>query len=127
MEDRIRKHQSLYEHVVSHSSAYWANSFINAMFEASLVETHSTPTPVLDLPLLKSSYAKSKKRLFLFDYDGTLTAIRKTPNAAVPSKEMLLALTALVNNQHNWVYIVSGRDQAFLEMHLGHIVGLGLR
>lgn len=127
MEDRIRKHQSLYEHVASHSSVYWANSFVNAMVEASLVQAHSTPTPVLDIALIRSSYSKSKKRLFLFDYDGTLTAIRKTPNAAVPSKEMLTALTALVKNKRNYVYIVSGRDQAFLEMHLGHIAGLGLR
>lgn len=127
MEERIRKHQSLYDHVISHSSVYWANSFIKAMAETSLEQTHSTPTPFLDLPLIKTSYAESKKRLFLFDYDGTLTAIRKTPNAAVPSKDMLLALTALVKNQRNYVYIVSGRDQAFLEMHLGHITGLGLR
>lgn len=127
MEERIRRHQSLYEHVSSHSSVYWANSFINAMAAASKLETHSTPTPVLDLPLMLSSYVSSEKRLFLFDYDGTLTAIRKTPNAAVPSKEMLTALTALVRNSCNSVYIVSGRDQGFLEMHLGHIVGLGLR
>ena len=127
MEVRIRKHKALFDHVISHSSEYWANSFITAMIAGAQVPTHSTPTPFLDLAHFKSRYLETKKRLFLFDYDGTLTEIRKTPNAAVPSTEMLASLSCLVKNPSNIVYIVSGRDQAFLELHLGYLSGLGLR
>lgn len=45
---------------------------------------------------------------------------------AVPSHDALGALTKLAADPRNVVYIVSGRDQAFLELHLGHIKRLGM-
>lgn len=45
---------------------------------------------------------------------------------AVPSMDALNALTKLAADPRNVVYIVSGRDQAFLEQHLGHIKHLGM-
>ena len=45
---------------------------------------------------------------------------------AVPSLGALNALTKLASDPRNVVYIVSGRDQAFLELHLGHIKHLGM-
>lgn len=45
---------------------------------------------------------------------------------ATPSFDALNALTKLASDPHNVVYIVSGRDQAFLEQHLGHIKHLGM-
>ena len=83
-------------------------------------------TPFIPKGDLESHYAKAKKRLFLFDYDGTLAPIVKVPSAAVPSKETLEALEALTADPKNVVYIISGRDQDFLEQHLGHIKGLGM-
>ena len=57
---------------------------------------------------------------------GTLTPIVKVPSAAVPSKDTLTALEALAADPSNIVYIISGRDGAFLEQHLGHIKNLGM-
>jgi trehalose 6-phosphate synthase/phosphatase len=45
---------------------------------------------------------------------------------AKPSDETLSALTQLSEDPLNMVYIISGRDGAFLETHLGHIAGLGM-
>jgi trehalose 6-phosphate synthase/phosphatase len=45
---------------------------------------------------------------------------------AVPTEDTLTALTALSADPRNLVYIISGRDGAFLEQHLGHIRGLGM-
>jgi hypothetical protein len=45
---------------------------------------------------------------------------------AVPTEDTLAALTALSADPRNLVYIISGRDGAFLEQHLGHIRGLGM-
>lgn len=45
---------------------------------------------------------------------------------AIPSSDALNALTKLAADPRNVVYIVSGRDQAFLELHLGHIRHLGM-
>lgn len=45
---------------------------------------------------------------------------------ATPSAHTLEALEALAKDPHNVVYIISGRDQAFLEQHLGHIRNVGM-
>ena len=45
---------------------------------------------------------------------------------AVPSLDSLNALAKLAADPRNVVFIVSGRDQAFLELHLGHIKHLGM-
>lgn len=45
---------------------------------------------------------------------------------AVPTEDTLTALAALAADPRNLVYIISGRDGAFLEQHLGHIEGLGM-
>lgn len=44
---------------------------------------------------------------------------------AVPSESTLLALEKLSADPKNLVYIISGRDQAFLEQHLGHFQRIG--
>jgi len=83
-------------------------------------------TPALPTQFMAERYSKSSKRLFLLDYDGTLAPIVKTPSMAVPTEDTLTALAALSADPHNLVYIISGRDGAFLEQHLGHIEGLGM-
>lgn len=45
---------------------------------------------------------------------------------AVPSEEALEALSKLTDDPKNLVYIISGRDQEFLEQHFGHFKNLGL-
>jgi trehalose 6-phosphate synthase/phosphatase len=44
---------------------------------------------------------------------------------AIPSKAALLALSLLSADPKNLVYIISGRDAAFLDLHLGHLGRLG--
>lgn len=45
---------------------------------------------------------------------------------AVPSEEALEALEKLTRDPKNLVYIISGRDQDFLEQHFGHFRNLGM-
>jgi trehalose 6-phosphate synthase/phosphatase len=61
----------------------------------------------------------------MFDYDGTLTPIVRDPSAALPSDRLIRTLKALVSDHRNAVWIISGRDQEFLQSQLGHIPELG--
>ena len=125
-EDRAIKHKQLYDYVTAHTADIWADRFIKELVLRASTPDQSNPTPFLEFDSTCSQYRKAKKRLLLFDYDGTLTAIRKVPDAAVPPPEMLQALEHLVNDPGNVVFIISGRDQECLDGWLGHISGLGL-
>ncbi|KAI7884188.1 hypothetical protein K492DRAFT_143065 [Lichtheimia hyalospora FSU 10163] len=84
-------------------------------------------TPLLNVNLMTRAYQDAQRRLFLFDYDGTLTPIVSNPDDAKPTPALLDHLQTLCNDPRNTVWVVSGRDQATLESWLGkHVHGLGL-
>jgi trehalose 6-phosphate synthase/phosphatase len=118
-------HQSLYKHVTTRNVQAWSNSFLKRLLV--VLNAHNTviSTPLLDRALLLTQYRAANKRLFMFDYDGTLTPIVKEPSAAIPSERVIRTLTALTSDHRNAVWIISGRDQAFLMQYLGHISELG--
>ncbi len=83
-------------------------------------------TPRLDQDALSQQYANAGKRLFMFDYDGTLTPIVEDPAAAVPTETVLTTIRRLAADPRNTVWIISGRDQNFLDRYMGGIAELGL-
>lgn len=76
-------------------------------------------TPALNRPILLENYKQAKRRLFLFDYDGTLTPIVRDPAAAIPSARLITILSKLAADPKNQIWIISGRDQKFLQRWLG--------
>ncbi|KAF8840575.1 glycosyltransferase family 20 protein [Paxillus ammoniavirescens] len=123
---KAARHAALHKVVTTHTSHTWAAVLVKMLLSQINGQSHAKGTPYLSKESLKEKYDKAGKRLFLFDYDGTLTPIVKTPSMAVPSLDALNALTKLTSDPKNIVYIVSGRDQEFLEIHLGHIKHLGM-
>ncbi|KAI8077687.1 trehalose-phosphatase-domain-containing protein [Halteromyces radiatus] len=86
----------------------------------------SYPTS-LNLNQVIQSYQDAKnRRLFLFDYDGTLTPIVQRPEMALPSNALMNDLTMLSRDPLNTVWIISGRDRKFLHNCFGHLHALGL-
>jgi trehalose 6-phosphate synthase/phosphatase len=119
-------HDRLYDYVTSHNVAAWTNNYLKRLLTNLTSFSQSDLTPVLDRKKLISRYHSSSKRLFMFDYDGTLTPIVKDPNAAIPTDRVLRTLKALAADPRNNVWIISGRDASFLEEWMGHISELGL-
>ncbi|KAF7727520.1 threalose-6-phosphate phosphatase [Apophysomyces ossiformis] len=98
---------------------------------AALEKSHTQPyrppnTPPLNTTILSNAYKSAKRRLFLFDYDGTLTPIVRNPADARPTPSLLRDLDALCKDPANTVWIISGRDQNFLSTYFGNIHRLGL-
>ncbi|KFH65384.1 alpha,alpha-trehalose-phosphate synthase (UDP-forming) [Podila verticillata NRRL 6337] len=124
-EDTAARHKQLLDHVLAHTAQFWAKNFISELILNVGTWDQSAPTPYLDQTVIVEKYHSAKKRLLMFDYDGTLTPIRKTPSAAVPQEHMLKALTTLANDPANIVWVISGRDQKVLEEWLGGVENLG--
>ncbi|ETN45523.1 trehalose-phosphatase [Cyphellophora europaea CBS 101466] len=119
-------HDKLYDYVTTHTVSTWTNNYLKRLLTNLTSFSQFDLTPVLDRKKLLSRYRNSSKRLFMFDYDGTLTPIVKDPNAAIPTDRVLRTLKALAEDPRNNVWIISGRDASFLEEWMGHISELGL-
>ena len=125
-ETRKRDHERHYSWVTSHTVSTWSNNFVKRLLTNLTSFSQSGLTPALDRNKMVAQYHKAQKRLFMFDYDGTLTPIVKDPHAAIPSDRVLRTLKALAVDPKNFVWIISGRDEKFLDDWMGHISELGL-
>ncbi|KIM27999.1 glycosyltransferase family 20 protein [Serendipita vermifera MAFF 305830] len=122
---RARRQAALYKVVTTHTSHTWAAILVRMLLSQIGTENTAHQTPYMEQSKLEASYNAAARRLLLFDYDGTLTPIVKTPSMAVPSEYALQALERLSEDPKNLVYIISGRDSGFLEQHLGHLTKVG--
>lgn len=125
-EQRLEQHTKLYKHVTSNNIAAWSTQYLHRLLTNLTSFDQSIATPALDRSKLLKQYRIARKRLFMFDYDGTLTPIVKDPQAAIPSDRVLRTIKTLAADPRNAVWIISGRDQAFLDEWMGHIPELGL-
>lgn len=125
-EEKLAQHTKLYKHVTTNTVSAWSKQFIHRLLTNLSSFDQSIVTPALDRAKLLRQYRKARKRLFMFDYDGTLTPIVKDPQAAIPSDRVLRTIKTLAADPRNAVWIISGRDQAFLDEWMGHIPELGL-
>ena len=125
-EEKLTQHTKLYKHVTTHGITAWSDQYLRRLLTNLSSFDRSIATPALDKTKLVSQYRKARRRLFMFDYDGTLTPIVKDPQAAIPSDRVLRTIKTLAADSQNSVWIFSGRDQAFLDEWMGHISGLGL-
>jgi len=114
-EEKKARHQLNCEYVTKNTASFWGSTFIT---ELSAIELFSQ-IPPLKFDDIMADYSKAKKRLFLLDYDGTLTPIVNNPMDAIPSQRLISILTSLTRDPHNLVYVVSGRDRPFLSSFFG--------
>ncbi|MEI6948222.1 bifunctional alpha,alpha-trehalose-phosphate synthase (UDP-forming)/trehalose-phosphatase [Paraflavisolibacter sp. H34] len=70
---------------------------------------------------LFDKWDRSRRRLILLDYDGTLVPFADTPGQARPGAHLLELLQQLAEAPNNTVCIISGRDSATLDSWLGHL------
>ncbi|MEY8848840.1 bifunctional alpha,alpha-trehalose-phosphate synthase (UDP-forming)/trehalose-phosphatase [Psychroserpens sp. XS_ASV72] len=58
-----------------------------------------------------SGFNAAERRLFLLDYDGTLTSFKDNPKDASPDQNLYKLLDELQSDPRNHVVIISGRDK----------------
>lgn len=112
--ERELKHQKLYRHVVMHTASAWGVRFIDDLQKYSSKRREKAKKLVaLPAEVVCQSYRYAKgKRLFFFDYDGTLRKYESQPELAEPTQRLLEALKKLSSCDDNIVFIVTGRQKS---------------
>jgi len=111
--------------VATNTASYWAKNLLSEFVDICENPPHRSTLPKLSLAEVLYSYERSKKRLIVVDYDGTLTQIQSLPQLATPSTFTINLLDTLSRDPKNTVLVVSGRERRFMQKWLGHLnVGL---
>ena len=101
----------------------WSSNFMNALNEVANKESSSQVqlgnTAVSTK--ITQAFSKSKNKLLLLDYDGTLVGFHENPNKAVPTETLLNLLEDFSKREGIDVVIISGRPHEFLEQHFAHL------
>ncbi|TAQ85370.1 hypothetical protein B7494_g6307 [Chlorociboria aeruginascens] len=124
-EKKLFMHGNLYHHVTTRDVQAWSTNYVKRLLQVLNSRSQSIATPLLDRAALLKQYKAANKRLFMFDYDGTLTPIVRNPGDAIPTDRVTRTLMVLASDHRNAVWIISGRDQEFLNQYLGDISELG--
>jgi trehalose 6-phosphate synthase/phosphatase len=121
--EQLERNKVMQERLRRYNVSRWSHDFLGAMSDIKKVQQQMSAKKLTD-PItekLAGSYRKSKKRLFLLDYDGTLVGFKGKPDEAGPDNEIIELLSSLSKDPKNTVVIISGRDRTTLEDWLGHI------
>jgi trehalose 6-phosphate synthase/phosphatase len=121
--EQIERNRLMQERLSRYDVTIWSSDFLNALSDIKKTQHELSVRKLSQSTRQKliSDYAKSQKRLFLLDYDGTLVGFEGRPEKAGPDPEIIRMLQSLSNNPKNNVVIVSGRPKAVLAKWLGDL------
>lgn len=122
-EEQVRGMEFMRKRLFENDVFQWARSFIEEIKEVKKMQAHCEHRKLNEEweKRLICDFKKSKNRLLLLDYDGTLIPFTKKPGQAKPDVELIRILLSLANNPGNTLVIVSGRDRKTLEQWLGEV------
>ncbi|MFU8780141.1 MAG: bifunctional alpha,alpha-trehalose-phosphate synthase (UDP-forming)/trehalose-phosphatase [Kiritimatiellia bacterium] len=115
--EQRKRLDSMIERILGYDAAYWAQSFVQALETAG--REQDDKTRALDADIIKRFREKGTRKALFLDYDGSLREFVDSPEDAVPSEDLLAIFRDFDQRDDLDVYIVSGRDQVFLEKHFG--------
>jgi trehalose 6-phosphate synthase/phosphatase len=116
-EEQIRRNAIMQQRLRRYDVVRWATDFIQELANIKNINQKyfaKMLTPKIQVEMAED-YRRSRRRLILLDYDGTLVPFTTIPQNAVPSGSLRTILRALSENPLNQVVIVSGRERAFLD------------
>jgi trehalose 6-phosphate synthase/phosphatase len=121
--EQIERNRMMQERLRRYDVLRWSSDFLNALFDITKTQQELSVHKLSQSSrqILISDYTKSKKRLLLLDYDGTLVGFRGRPEKAKPDREILKLLEALSAKPNNNVVVISGRPKAVLANWLGNL------
>ncbi len=126
-EEQQERNKAMQKRLQRYNILRWVEEFTDRLLYTKRLQKETT-VKMLTSEMkgrLVGNYRKSKRRLLLLDYDGTLVPFSGRPEEAKPDDELLKLLEKLAENLKNQVVLISGRDQDTLERWFGNL-SLGL-
>jgi len=122
-DEQIERNQLMQKRLIRYNVSRWSSDFLNALSEVSKTQQELSVRKLTESARNKmiSDYGKTRTRLFLLDYDGTLVGFTGRPDKAGPDAETISLLRSLSNDSKNRVVVISGRDKATLTKWLGNL------
>jgi trehalose 6-phosphate synthase/phosphatase len=121
--EQIERNRLMQARLKRYNVQRWSSDFLNALFDIKKTQ-HEISVRKLSKTNMKkliSDYTKTKQRLFLLDYDGTVVGFQDRPTKAGPDNEIINLLRGLSSDLKNKIIIISGRDKESLTNWLGSL------
>lgn len=115
-EEAQRRNKFMQNRLSRYTVKRWASEFIKSLDKIKIRQRemlmHRLNSTIENM--ITDDYNKSKSRLILLDYDGTLSPFYPLPEMAKPSEKILQTIRDLSEDLKNEIVIISGRDKATL-------------
>ena len=127
LEMPVEKQQSrmvkLRKNVSKFNVTHWVKIFMERLREVKELQQslHTRYISEVTVKAIYKIYAKTCRRIFFLDYDGTLVGFNADPKKASPDEGLYRILQDLAADPSNTVVLISGRDYQTLENWFGHI------
>jgi len=121
-EEQRERMTKMQERIRRYDINAWARDFLERLDQIKTIQRDYAVrrlTPEHRDEIL-ASYRAAQRRLFLFDYDGTLVSFADRPEEAVPDEDLQDMLARLAAEPRNEVVIVSNRDRPAMTVWFGH-------
>lgn len=120
-EEQTSRLETMQTRIANYDVQTWADDF---MSELKTIKDKQGSFQVKFLDdferlVIFDAYRNAKKRLLLLDYDGTLVSFSAKPELAIPTENLLRLIADLAAVEENDVFIISGRNSAWLHHHFG--------
>ncbi|KAL5400415.1 hypothetical protein PMIN03_012392 [Paraphaeosphaeria minitans] len=128
-DEKGTRYMKLRSNVLHHTGAFWVSNLtrkLNNVFEEQF--RHDTISiPRLSASNLVNDYESTWKRLFILDFEGTLSNYSSVDNTIITNVDKVIdILSDILNDKKNAVYVMSGRTVEELELVFNRLPNLGL-
>ena len=126
-DERRARMAALRRRVARNNVFAWSERFLATLRQAGAERGLRLDQPAdLPRPEAVAAFRVARRRLLVFDYDGTLVNYTATPRQAAPSPELLGLLARLSGLPGTTVCLLSGRPRADLDRWFSGVRGLAL-
>ncbi len=116
-EERVNRMEKMRARLKRYDVGRWVSDFMEKLDHIADIQKQMK-SRVLSSELIekiRGDYSAAQNRLFLLDYDGTLTPFNEDPERVEPDGELVKTLMSLFSKPDNRLVVISGRDRRTLE------------